>query len=39
MNFHYFPELNLVWAYPAFWGICFFLATGMLLLFRRHGWL
>ena len=39
MNFHYFPELNLVWAYPAFWGICILLAVVMLLLFRRRSWL
>jgi len=39
MNFRYFPELNQVWAYPAFWIICFFLAAIMLLLFRRRNWL
>jgi magnesium transporter len=38
MNFHYFPELNLPWSYPAFWGVCFLLAAGMLILFRRRGW-
>jgi membrane protein YdbS with pleckstrin-like domain len=36
MNFRYFPELNQVWAYPAFWVICFLLAAVMLLLFRRR---
>jgi magnesium transporter len=39
MNFHYFPELGKVWAYPAFWGICFLTAIIMLLQFRRRGWL
>jgi magnesium transporter len=39
MNFHYFPELNQVWAYPAFWVICILLATTMLLMFRRRNWL
>jgi magnesium transporter len=39
MNFHYFPELNQVWAYPAFWAICFLVAMGMVLLFRRRNWL
>jgi magnesium transporter len=39
MNFHYFPELNMAWAYPAFWGVCVVLAAIMLLLFRRRGWL
>jgi magnesium transporter len=38
MNFHYFPELNQVWAYPAFWAICLILAIFMLLLFRRRNW-
>jgi magnesium transporter len=39
MNFHYFPELDQVWAYPAFWIICVLLAVIMLLLFRRRNWL
>jgi len=39
MNFHYFPELDQVWAYPAFWVICFLSAMVMLLLFRRRNWL
>jgi magnesium transporter len=39
MNFHYFPELDQVWAYPAFWVICLISAAIMLLLFRRHNWL
>jgi len=39
MNFHYFPELDQPWAYPAFWIICVLLAMVMLLLFRRRSWL
>jgi magnesium transporter len=39
MNFHYFPELDQVWAYPAFWVICFLVSVIMLLLFRRRNWL
>ncbi len=39
MNFHYFPELDQPWAYPAFWIICVLLAVIMLLVFRRRSWL
>jgi len=39
MNFKYFPELNQIWAYPAFWVICLGTAVIMLLLFRRRKWL
>jgi magnesium transporter len=39
MNFHYIPELDLRWAYPAFWLICTLLTTSMLLFFRRRNWL
>jgi magnesium transporter len=39
MNFHYFPELDQVWAYPAFWVICVVLAVIMLILFKRRNWL
>jgi magnesium transporter len=39
MNFHYFPELNKPWGYPAFWSICVVLAVSMLIVFRRRGWL
>lgn len=39
MNFHHFPELDEVWAYPAFWLVCIVLSAVMLLLFRRRGWL
>jgi magnesium transporter len=39
MNFRYLPELDLRWAYPAFWLICTALTTLMLLFFRRRNWL
>jgi magnesium transporter len=39
MNFHYFPELDKVWAYPAFWLICLLVAGAMLAMFRRWDWL
>jgi magnesium transporter len=39
MNFHYFPELDLPYAYPLFWVICILTAAGMVLWFRRRGWL
>lgn len=39
MNFHFFPELDQPWAYPAFWGVCIASAVGMLVMFRRRRWL
>ena len=39
MNFHYFPELDKAWAYPAFWGVCVIVSGVMLLVFHRRGWL
>jgi magnesium transporter len=39
MNFRYFPELNQVWAYPAFWIICLGLAGVMVLFFRKRRWM
>jgi magnesium transporter len=39
MNFHFFPELSLSWAYPAFWGVCVAVAGVMLYMFHRRGWL
>jgi len=38
MNFHYFPELNLPWAYPVFWVICAVVAAVMVFIFRRRSW-
>ena len=39
MNFRHFPELDMGWAYPAFWSSACILAGMMLLFFRRKGWL
>ena len=33
------PENSSPLAYPAFWVVCITLASGMLLFFRRSGWL
>jgi magnesium transporter len=39
MNFHYLPELDQVWAYPAFWLVCGVIAGTMVVGFRRRHWL
>lgn len=39
MNFRHMPELNWVWGYPLFWGICVVTAAMLLVVFRRKGWL
>jgi magnesium transporter len=39
MNFHYFPELDQAWAYPAFWGVCVILAGVMFAFFHRRKWM
>jgi magnesium transporter len=39
MNFRHFPELELAWAYPAFWLLCVVLTVFMLMFFRRRNWL
>ncbi len=39
MNFHYFPELDQVWAYPTFWLVCLVAALTMMLVFRHRKWL
>jgi magnesium transporter len=39
MNFKYFPELEMPYAYPLFWVICLVTAGGMVAWFRRRGWL
>jgi magnesium transporter len=33
------PEEEWVWAYPAFWVVCLSLAGGMMIYFKRKGWL
>ncbi|WP_373186027.1 magnesium/cobalt transporter CorA [Halopseudomonas sp.] len=39
MNFEYMPELTWRWGYPAALAIMILVAGGLLLLFRRRGWL
>lgn len=39
MNFHYMPELEIRWAYPALLGFMASIAGGMLWYFKRNGWL
>lgn len=39
MNFDYLPELRMRWAYPALLGLMAIIAVGMLLHFRRRGWI
>jgi magnesium transporter len=39
MNFHYLPELDQEWAYPAFWGVCLIVAVVMVVWFRRRRWM
>lgn len=38
-NFQHFPELGFPYAYPIFWGVVVLIAGGMLLYFKRKGWL
>lgn len=39
MNFEYMPELTWKWGYPAVWAVMIVLSAGMLVNFRRRGWL
>jgi magnesium transporter len=39
MNFHYMPELEWRYAYPAFWMAAVLLFGVMLILFKRKKWL
>ncbi len=39
MNFDYMPELTWRWAYPAVWVVMIGVSAGLLMLFRRKGWL
>jgi magnesium transporter len=39
MNFQHMPELTWVWGYPAALGLMVAVAGGVLLYFRRRGWL
>ena len=38
-NFEYLPELGFHYAYPVFWGMVILIAGGLLLFFKRKGWL
>ena len=39
MNFQHMPELQVAWAYPAVWLVMLAVAGGLLVFFRRKGWL
>ncbi|MDI6798265.1 MAG: magnesium/cobalt transporter CorA [Desulfatibacillaceae bacterium] len=39
MNFHYMPELEKAWAYPAVLGVMAAVTVAMLLFFRKRGWI
>jgi magnesium transporter len=39
MNFKHMPELDWVWGYPGAIAVMAAVATGILLWFRRRGWL
>lgn len=39
MNFENMPELHFWWSYPLVWMIMLLLAVGMILYFRRKGWI
>jgi magnesium transporter len=39
MNFEHMPELSLTWGYPAVWIVMVATFLGMLVYFRRKGWL
>jgi magnesium transporter len=39
MNFRNFPELDWRWGYASFWMVCASAGVGMLIWFKRKGWL
>lgn len=39
MNFDHMPEIHRPWAYPALLGVMALVTAGMLLHFRRRGWI
>ncbi len=39
MNFRHMPELEWRWAYPALWVFMVAVAIGMVVYFRRRGWI
>lgn len=39
MNFEFMPELKWPWGYPAAWAVMILIAGGLILFFKRKGWL
>jgi magnesium transporter len=39
MNFRFMPELAWHWGYPLIWGVMIAIVVGLLLFFRRRGWM
>lgn len=39
MNFEHIPELSWPWAYACFWGVCTSITVGLLIYFKRKGWI
>lgn len=39
MNFKYMPELSTPWGYPLVWTVMAVIAGGLLIFFRRRGWI
>jgi magnesium transporter len=39
MNFDYMPELHERWAYPVLWVLMLLICLGMVVYFRRKGWI
>jgi len=39
MNFHYMPELEIRWAYPALWTVFVLIVIALLLYFKKKKWL
>ena len=39
MNFEHIPELQWPWAYGAFWVMCLATILGLVIFFKRKGWM
>ena len=39
MNFHYMPEIDEPWAYPAVWLLMLSISAALIIYFRRRGWI
>jgi len=39
MNFENMPELHVWWSYPLVWGVMLLMSFGMVVYFRRKGWI